>query len=66
MIREINGCSVFNSPIFRTTGGKGGSVVTVTTLAALTSAVAGDTPAIVIISGTITGNVVVKVCNPLV
>ena len=35
--------------------------MTVTTLAALTSAVAGNTAAIVLVSGTITGNVVVKV-----
>ena len=40
---------------FRTTGGKGGATVTVSTLAALTSAIAGDTPSIVIVSGTITG-----------
>lgn len=43
------------------TGGRGGTTTTVTTLDALTAAVTGDTPAIVIISGTITGNVVVKV-----
>lgn len=50
--------------LFSTTGGKGGSVVTVTTLAALTTAVTGDTAAIVIISGTSTGNTVVKVYIP--
>ncbi|KDQ17642.1 polysaccharide lyase family 1 protein [Botryobasidium botryosum FD-172 SS1] len=44
-----------------TTGGKGGATTTVTSLAALTSAAAGDTPGIVLISGTITGNTVVKV-----
>lgn len=46
-----------------TTGGSGGSVTTVTTLDALTSAVEGDDPKIVIISGTITGSdgAVVKV-----
>lgn len=45
----------------RTTGGSGGATVTVTTLDALTSAVAGDTAAIVLISGTITGDTVVKI-----
>ncbi|KAG7100188.1 hypothetical protein E1B28_001965 [Marasmius oreades] len=44
-----------------TSGGSGGTVTTVTTLAALTSAVTGDAKKIVIISGTITGNTVVKV-----
>ncbi|KAL0948891.1 hypothetical protein HGRIS_009007 [Hohenbuehelia grisea] len=44
-----------------TTGGSGGTTTTVTTLAALTSAVTGDAKKIVIISGTITGNTVVKV-----
>ena len=44
-----------------TTGGSGGTTTTVTTLAALTSAVTGDAKKIVIVSGTITGNVVVKV-----
>lgn len=44
-----------------TTGGKGGATITVTTLDALTSAVAGDTPAIILISGTITGDTVVKI-----
>ncbi|KIY65944.1 polysaccharide lyase family 1 protein [Cylindrobasidium torrendii FP15055 ss-10] len=44
-----------------TTGGSGGTVTTVTTLAALTSAVSGSSKKIVIISGTITGNTVVKV-----
>lgn len=44
-----------------TTGGAGGSTVTVTTLAALTSAVTGDTAAIVLVSGTITGSAVVKI-----
>ncbi|KAL0948890.1 hypothetical protein HGRIS_009006 [Hohenbuehelia grisea] len=44
-----------------TTGGSGGPTTTVTTLAALTSAVAGNAKKVVIISGTITGNTVVKV-----
>ncbi|KZW03899.1 pectate lyase B [Exidia glandulosa HHB12029] len=44
-----------------TTGGSGGSSTTVTTLAALTSAVTGGAKKIVIISGTITGNTVVRV-----
>lgn len=44
-----------------TTGGSGGTVTTVTTLAALTSAVTGTAKKIVIISGTITGDTVVKV-----
>lgn len=44
-----------------TTGGKGGATVTVSTLDALTSAVAGDTPTIVLVSGTITGNAVVDI-----
>ena len=37
--------------ITSTTGGHGGPTTTVTTLSALTSAVAGDSPKIVIISG---------------
>ncbi|KAH8826454.1 polysaccharide lyase family 1 protein [Flagelloscypha sp. PMI_526] len=44
-----------------TTGGSGGTSTTVTTLDALTSAVAGTTKKIVIISGAITGNTVVKI-----
>lgn len=44
-----------------TTGGKGGATTTVTTIDALTSAVTGDTAAIVYISGTLTGNTVVKI-----
>jgi pectate lyase len=44
-----------------TTGGSGGTTTTVTSLAALTSAVAGSAKKIVVISGTITGNTVVKV-----
>jgi pectate lyase len=44
-----------------TTGGIGGTTVTVSTLAALTSALADDTAKIVLVSGTITGNTVVKV-----
>lgn len=44
-----------------TSGGKGGKVTTVTTLAALTSAAAGDSAGIVLISGTITGAATVKV-----
>lgn len=39
-----------------TSGGLGGSTVTVSSLAALQSAVKADTAAIVIISGTITGD----------
>ncbi|KEP49077.1 pectate lyase [Rhizoctonia solani 123E] len=44
-----------------TTGGGSASPVTVTTLAALKTAVAGNTAKVVIISGTITGNEAVKV-----
>ncbi|KDQ08973.1 polysaccharide lyase family 1 protein [Botryobasidium botryosum FD-172 SS1] len=44
-----------------TTGGKGGATVTVSTLAALTSAAAGDAASIILVSGTITGNTVVRV-----
>ncbi|TFK33684.1 pectate lyase B [Crucibulum laeve] len=44
-----------------TSGGSGGTTTTVTTLAALTSALTGTSKKIVIISGTITGNTVVKV-----
>ncbi|KAG6883625.1 hypothetical protein C0992_008276 [Termitomyces sp. T32_za158] len=44
-----------------TTGGSGGPTTTVTTLDALTSAVSGDSKKIVIISGTITGDTVVKI-----
>ncbi|KAB5587847.1 hypothetical protein CTheo_8711 [Ceratobasidium theobromae] len=44
-----------------TTGGGSASPVTVTTLAALKTAVTGSTAKVVIISGTITGNEVVKV-----
>jgi pectate lyase len=44
-----------------TTGGSGGTTTTVTTLDALTAAVAGTAKKIVLISGTITGNTVVKV-----
>ncbi|KDN43752.1 hypothetical protein RSAG8_05942, partial [Rhizoctonia solani AG-8 WAC10335] len=44
-----------------TTGGIGGSTVTVTSLAALTSAVAGDKAKVVYVSGTITGSTAVKV-----
>ncbi|KAH0586810.1 hypothetical protein H2248_005658 [Termitomyces sp. 'cryptogamus'] len=44
-----------------TTGGSGGPTTTVTTLDALTSAVSGNAKKIVIISGTITGNTVVKI-----
>lgn len=40
----------------RTTGGKGGATTTVTTLAALQAAAAGNTPAIILVSGTITGS----------
>jgi len=43
-----------------TSGGSGGTTVRVTTLADLKAAVAGDDKKIVIISGTITGNEVVK------
>ncbi|CAE6436277.1 unnamed protein product [Rhizoctonia solani] len=45
----------------KTTGGSGGSSVTVTSLDELTDAVSGDTAKIVVISGTISGNTVVKV-----
>ncbi|KAB5594194.1 hypothetical protein CTheo_2410 [Ceratobasidium theobromae] len=44
-----------------TTGGGSASAVTVTTLSALKSAVSGSTAKVVIVSGTITGNEVVKV-----
>jgi pectate lyase len=44
-----------------TTGGKGGSTVTVTTLADLEDAVSGDDAAIVIVSGTISGAAQVRV-----
>ncbi|KAJ7066905.1 pectate lyase [Mycena belliarum] len=44
-----------------TTGGSGGTTTTVSTLSALTAAVSGSAKKIVIISGTITGNTVVKV-----
>jgi len=44
-----------------TKGGAGGATVKVSTLAALTSALADDTAKIVIVSGTITGNVAVPV-----
>ncbi|KAF8650623.1 hypothetical protein AX16_005158 [Volvariella volvacea WC 439] len=44
-----------------TTGGSGGSVTTVSTLSALTSAVSGTAKKIVVISGTITGNTVIRV-----
>ena len=44
-----------------TTGGSGGTSTTVTTLDALIAAAAGNSKAIVIISGTITGNCVVTV-----
>ncbi|CAE6443234.1 unnamed protein product, partial [Rhizoctonia solani] len=44
-----------------TTGGIGGTTVTVTSLAALTSAVADDKAKVVYVSGTISGNTVVKV-----
>jgi pectate lyase len=38
-----------------TSGGKGGTTVTVSTLEALESAVTGDDPRIVVVSGTISG-----------
>jgi len=44
-----------------TSGGSGGTQTTVTSLSALTSAVSGTAKKIVIISGTISGNTVVKV-----
>ncbi|PPQ74922.1 hypothetical protein CVT24_002999 [Panaeolus cyanescens] len=44
-----------------TSGGSGGTVTTVSTLDALTAAVSGTGKKIVIISGTITGNTVVRV-----
>ncbi|KAI5118608.1 hypothetical protein M0805_008039 [Coniferiporia weirii] len=46
-----------------TSGGSGGPVTTVSTLDDLTSAVSGDDPKVVIISGTITGDAVVKIGN---
>jgi pectate lyase len=46
--------------VFSTTGGSGGTTVVVTTLDDFTAAVAGDDKKIVIVSGTITGNTVVK------
>ncbi|KAL0065686.1 hypothetical protein AAF712_007327 [Marasmius tenuissimus] len=44
-----------------TSGGSGGTVTTVTSLSALQSAVSGDAKKVVIISGTISGNTVVRV-----
>ncbi|KAJ7304682.1 pectate lyase [Mycena albidolilacea] len=44
-----------------TTGGSGGPTTTVSTLDALTTAVAGNTKKIVLISGTITGDAVVQI-----
>jgi pectate lyase len=44
-----------------TTGGAGGSTVTVSSLSDLQTAVSGDDPAIVIVSGTITGATAVKI-----
>ncbi|KAK7047384.1 hypothetical protein VNI00_006615 [Paramarasmius palmivorus] len=44
-----------------TTGGAGATPVTVSSLEELTAAVEGDSPKVVIIDGTITGNTVVKV-----
>ncbi|KAL0569390.1 hypothetical protein V5O48_012568, partial [Marasmius crinis-equi] len=44
-----------------TTGGSGGTQTTVTTLAALTAAVTGDAKKIVFISGSITGDAVVRI-----
>lgn len=57
MLLSTEGMSLYEifKPItdanFRTTGGSGGTQTTVTTLAALTSAVSGDAKKIVIISG---------------
>ncbi|KAG8762324.1 hypothetical protein FRC11_009849 [Ceratobasidium sp. 423] len=45
----------------KTTGGSGGSSITVTSLDGLTNAVSDNTAKIVLISGTISGNTVVKV-----
>lgn len=45
----------------RTSGGSGGTSITVSTLAALKSAVADDVARIVIVTGTITGNEAVAV-----
>jgi pectate lyase len=53
-----NGCIGFGN---ETTGGAGGPTTTVTTWAALKAAIAGTSPKIVIISGTITGS---GVCAP--
>lgn len=47
--------------INRTSGGSGGETVTVSTLAALKSAVADDVAKIVVVTGTITGNEAVPV-----
>jgi pectate lyase len=44
-----------------TTGGTGGSTVTVSTLADFIAAVAGDKPKVVLVSGTITGKAIVNV-----
>ncbi|KAI3616896.1 pectate lyase a [Moniliophthora roreri] len=54
-------CDLGLTQSLRTTGGSGGTQTTVSTLDALTSAVSGDAKKIVLISGTITGNTVVKV-----
>jgi pectate lyase len=45
----------------RTSGGSGGTTTTVTTLEELTAAVTGTDAKIVIVSGTITGDAVVRV-----
>uniref|UniRef100_A0A0W0EVN6 Putative polysaccharide lyase family 1 protein n=1 Tax=Moniliophthora roreri TaxID=221103 RepID=A0A0W0EVN6_MONRR len=58
---SVNDVATRLTELLRTTGGSGGTQTTVTTLSALTSAVSGDAKKIVIISGTITGNTVVKV-----
>jgi pectate lyase len=46
---------------FRTTGGSGGTETTVTTLEELTAAVEGSEKKVVIISGAITGDTVLRV-----
>jgi pectate lyase len=44
-----------------TTGGAGGATTQVSTLAALTSAVAGDSPKIVVLTASLTGSVIIKI-----
>jgi pectate lyase len=58
---EFLGYTHYHFNEFRTTGGGSATPVTVTTLAALKTAVTGSTAKVVIISGTITGNDVVEI-----